>query len=64
LRSSEGSRRSNPGFSKSKDIDVASIHEIRDRSIFKRVKNRANVQYYIESGVSRPRVKLNVSGGK
>jgi len=45
-----GSRRSNPGFSKSKDIDVASISKIRDGSKFKRVKKRANVQCtFIES---------------
>jgi len=60
-----GSRRSNSGFSKSKDIDVASISEIRDSNIFKGVKKRANVQCtYIESGGSRPRVKLNVSREK
>jgi len=60
-----GSRRSNPCFSESKDIDVASISEIRDSSIFKRFKKRANVQCtYIESGGSRPRVKLNVSRRK
>jgi len=29
-----GSRRNNPGFSKSKDIDVASIGEIKYSSIF------------------------------
>jgi len=39
-----GSRRSNPGFSKCKDIDAASISDIRDSSIFKRVKKRVNVQ--------------------
>jgi len=39
-----GSRRSrpNPGFSESKDIDVDSISEIRDNSIFERLKKRAN----------------------
>jgi len=60
-----GSRRSNPGFSKSKDIDVASISEIRVNSILKRVAKRANVQCtHIESGGSRSRVKLNVSREK
>jgi len=44
---SRGSRRSNPGFSKSKDIDVASISEIGDSSIFKRVKKRANVSVLV-----------------
>jgi len=47
-------RRSNPGFSESKDIDAASI---RDSSIFERDKKRANVKCtYIESGGSRPRL--------
>jgi len=36
-----GSRRSNPGFSESKDINIASI---RDSGIFERVKKRANVK--------------------
>jgi len=39
-----GSRRSNPGFSESKDINIASISEIRDSGIFERVKKRANVK--------------------
>jgi len=40
-----GSRRSNPGFSESKkDINIASISEIRDSGIFERVKKRANVE--------------------
>jgi len=42
-----GSRRNNPGFSASKDIDVASISEIRDSRIFERVEKRANVQRII-----------------
>jgi len=42
-----GSRRSNPGFSESKDINVASISEIRDSGIFERVKKRANVSAHI-----------------
>jgi len=37
-------RRSNPGFSESKDINIASISEIRDSGIFERVKKRANVK--------------------
>jgi len=35
---SRGSRRGNPGFSESKDINVASISEITNDGIFNRVK--------------------------
>ena len=50
-----GSRRSDPSFSQSKRVDVASFSEISDSSIFERVEKRANIECtYIESSGSGP----------
>jgi len=48
LKSSAGlqrySRRSDPGFSKSKEMDVARLGKIRYSSVFLRVEKRVNVK--------------------
>jgi len=58
---SRGSGRSDPGFSKSKEMDVARLGKIRYSSVFQRVKKRANVERTnIEGGRNRSRVRLNI----
>jgi len=58
---SRGSGMSNPGFSKSKEMDVARLSKIRYSGIFYRVKNIANDERTdIEGGRNRSRVRLNI----
>jgi hypothetical protein len=65
MKFSMSCRRSDPGFCKSKEMNVMSTCKIRDGSVVSRFEKRADVESAdVESIRSRTRIQLNITRKK